>query len=138
MKDDADIISQRRHEHIEAFNRRDIAAMSRTVTEDSIAMPPNQPPLTGRDSLEAWWAEGFEAAQSKFSHVAQELLLDQSWAFDRFEWRMETRSSSGQYHTDNGNCVWLWEKQHDGSWLLARSIWNSVNQSPGVWSGSRQ
>ena len=134
---DAEKVARRRDEHIDGFNRQDVAAMSNTVTDDSVTMPPNQAPLIGRAAVEAWWKEGFEVANSTFTYVPQEVLIGGSWAYDRFDWTMQTElKSTGETTKDSGNCVWLWEKQDDGSWKLSRTIWNSFNPVVGIWSGS--
>lgn len=134
---DVEAVAQTRDEHIDGFNRQDAAAMSLTVADDSITMPPNQAPLVGRAALEAWWKEGFAVAESTFTYVPQEVLIAGSWAYDRFDWAMETRSrSSDEKTSDGGNCVWLWQQQDDGSWKLFRTIWNSVSPVAGIWSGA--
>jgi ketosteroid isomerase-like protein len=31
---------------------------------------------------------------------------------------------------DGGTCLWIWERDADGAWKLARAIWNSANPIP--------
>jgi len=134
---DEEAIAAARQEHIDAFNRQDIDTMSRTATDDALMMPPNQSPIVGIEALQSWWREGFGAATSVFGFTPQELIVGDGWAYDRFDWSMETRSKSTDETTkDNGGCVWMWKQQIDGSWLLARGIWNSANEATGIWSGS--
>lgn len=137
---DSDAIATLRKQHIDAFNRADAEGMASVVADYVILMPPNIPALEGKEAARAWWQGGFDAAQSHIGFTPTELAIAGDWAFDRFAWTMETtRTSGGEATRDNGDCVWIWRKGLDGSWLLARAIWNSDNEATGIWSGaSRQ
>jgi ketosteroid isomerase-like protein len=134
---DMDAVATARKAHIDAFNRMDVEAMASVVADDLVGMPPNTPPIAGKEAARAWWKAGFDAAQAHFGFTPTELVVADDLAFDRFAWTMETTpKDGGQAIQDNGDCVWIWKKQSDGSWLMWRAIWNSHNETPGVWSGA--
>ena len=134
---DTESIAKAREEFVSAFNRPDIEKMADLLADDHIGMPPNQPALVGIDASRSWWKEGFDAASSRLEISPQELEIAGSWAFDRFDWTMETTpTGAGETVHDNGKCVWIWRREPDGAWKLARAIWNSNNEATGVWSGA--
>jgi len=134
---DAETIAALRKEHIDAFDGSDLEGMVKMVSDDVVVMAPNLPALHGKEAVRSWWKEGFEAARSHFGFSPTELEVAGDWAFDRFAWTMETTPNGGGKTTrDNGDCVWIWKKGPNGSWLLARAIWNSDNLAPGIWSGA--
>ena len=134
---DSAAITQLRGNFIAAFNRQDIDAMAEYATDDLVGMPPNQPALVGIDASRAWWSEGFKLARSRFTASSKEIEVAGDWAFDRFDWTMETTpTGGGESVHDNGNCVWISRREPDGAWKLARAIWNSDNEATGVWSGA--
>jgi ketosteroid isomerase-like protein len=119
------------------LTREQAAGMASIVAEDVVTMPPNLPALEGKKALRVWWQAGFDAARSLFGFTPTGLVIAGEWAIDRFAWTMGTTPSSGGETTrDNGDCLWIWRKNSDGSWLLARAIWNSDNAATGMWAGA--
>jgi ketosteroid isomerase-like protein len=41
-----------------------------------------------------------------------------------------TPKAGGNTIEDRGNCIWLWRRQGDGSWKVARAMWNSPQPMP--------
>jgi ketosteroid isomerase-like protein len=70
--------------------------------------------------------------------IPQEIQIGGDWAIDRFTWSTDTTPvGGGTSSNDKGKCIWIWRRQRDGSWKVARAIWNSDNPVPGtVWSGT--
>lgn len=134
---DSAAVTKLRDDFIAAFNRQDIDAMAKLTADDMVGMPPNQPAIVGIDASRAWWREGFQVARSRFEASSREIEVLGDWAVDRFDWTMEsTPAGGGATSKDKGKCVWISRKQSDGSWKLARAIWNSDEPMPGIWSGA--
>ncbi len=134
---DAEAIASLRQQHLDAFNRADADEMAKTVSTDVMVMPPNQPNVAGEQAVRSWWTVGFDTAESRIETSSQELEVAGDWAYDRFDWTMDTTPRGGGTATrDNGTAVWIWRRRPDGAWLLARAIWNSDNQTTGLWSGA--
>lgn len=134
---DRDTISRRRTDFLNAFNKEDVEAMAPFVTDDHIGMPPNRPALTGLDATRHFWREGFRAASSRLAVVPDELVIAGDTAIDQFHWTMDsTPRSGGSAIHDEGKCIWIWQRESDGSWKIARAIWNSDLATAGLWSGA--
>src|SRR5262249_7561841 len=112
-------------------------AMAALLTDDHIGMPPNRPPVRGKDASREYWREGIAAATSRFAVASEELEIVGDLAVDQFRWTIDStpRTGGGPIH-DEGKCIWLWRRQTDGSWKVARAIWNSDLASAGLWSGA--
>lgn len=120
------IIDQRRAEFADGFNRENIATMERCVSEDIISMAPNRPATRGIEAQRAVWAEGFAAAKSLLFLFPEELEVTGDIAIDHHRWALDSMPRRGGRPVhDEGKCVWIWRRQADASWKVARAIWNS-------------
>jgi len=130
-------ISARRAEFVDAFNREDLQRMAALLTDDHVGMPPNRPPLHGARASIDYWREGMAAARSRFVVVPQDLSVAGEVAVDRFDWTVDSapRTGGAPFH-DEGKCVWIWQRESDGTWRVARAIWNSDLAAAGLWSGA--
>jgi ketosteroid isomerase-like protein len=135
---DHESINRLRAQFVASFNREDISALSELISDDNVAMPPNRPLLNGKGENIAFWSEGFAVAESRVSVTPEELEVQGDLAFDRFRYVMESApKSGGAMACDEGKCIWLWRRQSDGGWKVARAIWNSdLPQGQTVWTGA--
>jgi len=134
---DRDIIEQRRAEYVAAFNREDVAAMSGYTAGDAVGMAPNRPALGGVDAHRQFWSEGFAAAKSLFFVFPEELELMGDVAIDQHRWVLDSMPKRGGRPVhDEGKGIWIWRRQADGSWKVARGIWNSDLPRAGFSGGS--
>lgn len=124
--DDREIIERRRGEYVAAFNREDIVAMSEYATADTIGMAPNRPPIHGLNAHRQLWSDGFAAAQSVFFVFPEELEIMGDIAIDQHRWVLDSMPRRGGRPVhDEGKGIWIWRRQADGIWKVARAIWNS-------------
>ena len=116
----------------EAYMDRDWDRFSGFFTEDAIWMPENLLPLTGKSE---WWTfvEQFwnSTAVVEMNVVTEEVILTGDWAFER---HTETQvivptAEDGETSTYRFKGVWLFHRETDGSWKIARYIWNQ-NPAP--------
>ncbi len=134
---DRDIIERRRTEYVEAFNREDIAAMADYAAADAVGMAPNRPAVRGLDAHRQFWREGFAAAKSLFFVFADELEILGDVAIDQHHWVLDSMPKrGGRPIHDEGKGIWIWRRQADGQWKVARGIWNSDLSRAGFQSGS--
>jgi uncharacterized protein (TIGR02246 family) len=132
-----DTISRVRAEVLTAFNNEDLERMAAFMADDNVAMAPNQPALRTKDAVIQFWREGFAVARTRFEVTPEELAIVGDVAIDQFHWTTDsTPRGGGSAMHDEGNCIWIWRRQEDGSWKVARSIWNSALATAGLWSGA--
>jgi ketosteroid isomerase-like protein len=123
---DRDIIERQRAEYVDAFNRQDIRVMTDYVALDIDAMAPGRAAIRGIDAQLHFWHEGFATATSLLMVVPEDLELMGDVAVERHRWVLDSLTKrDGMPIHDEGKGIWIWRRQTDGSWKVARSIWNS-------------
>ena len=120
-------IDRTRDEHVAALNANDADAWVRCFTADGVQMPPNDAVNIGVENIRAWSKGMLSAFRVEFSLDAEEVeLAGERWAFERGGYTIAlSPAAGGAPLRDSGKYVTIYERQADGSWLMARDIWNS-------------
>ena len=115
----------------DAMETGDIDRYLAVLTDDAIFMPPNNPPKTGAE-LRNWLSGFLESFRVEWlSFVSTETLIADEMAFHSYTytWRVCARAG-GEPTSAAGKGVHLLRRQPDGSWRIAREIWNGNPTSP--------
>ncbi|HJW43764.1 MAG TPA: nuclear transport factor 2 family protein [Geothrix sp.] len=95
---------------VEAFNRRDVAALSDMYAEDAVNHQVAESPVEGRTAIQAMFADGFAAAEMVC--IVENLFEDGEWAI--LEWRDPLGlRGCGFFHVVAGRIVFqrgYWDK----------------------------
>jgi uncharacterized protein (TIGR02246 family) len=118
-------------EYASSLNDGDIDRWLSLWTEDGVQMPPNEPPVIGKDQIRV----GMKGALDQFTFdidiTNAEVGVAGSWAFSRGTFtRTDTPKEGGQPVFFDGKYMSILERQADGSWKIHRDIFNS-NVAPG-------
>jgi ketosteroid isomerase-like protein len=134
---DKETIERQREEFVAAFNREDVEAMARYASDDTIGMAPSRAAIRGLEAHRVFWSAGFAAAKSLFYMFPEELEVAGNTAVDRHRWVLDSMPRRGGRPVhDEGNGIWIWRRQKDGAWKVARAIWNSDVAHAALLSGS--
>lgn len=109
---------------VEAFERKDAAAMAACYTEDAVLMPPNHPAVVGREAIEAHFREGFARFDAKLATEIEEIEVAGDWAWLRTRLRQEITPRGGKPMTFTAKALVVARRQDDGSWKYHRDIFN--------------
>ncbi len=114
-----------------AVGRGDTAAMAKMIIRDVVAMPPDRPPLVGTEATMAFWNDLFERYSFEASTSVEEVIASDKWAFVRArnQWTA-TPQPDGEPQQGEASYIHIFQKQPDGSWKIARDIWNSDQPPP--------
>ena len=107
-------------------------------------MPPRTPSVwrpTGRRSAESRRTANFGARvrgrEIPLFVFPEELEVVGDVAIDQHKWVLNSMPKrGGRPIHDEGKGVWIWRRQMDGSWKVARAIWNSDLSRAGFQTGS--
>jgi uncharacterized protein (TIGR02246 family) len=109
----------------------DIDAWMSSFTEDAIVMVPNIPALTNKLAIRQWNTPYFEQFDLHEESDAREIQVAGDWGYIRAHWIWTlTPKDGGESVKDTGNSIWIVRRQPDGSWKIARGIYNSENPIP--------
>ena len=127
-KADVEAINSMRERAVPVFNRGDVDAIMSFFTDDAVVMAPNSPPAIGKDAVRSLWQAFFGQFTAEETLSSHEILMFGDWAFERGSYTVTlTPKSGGGPIQDNGKIIFVWQRQPDGSWKIARDMWSSNN-----------
>lgn len=105
----------------------DVETYVTLITADAVLMPPNAPPIIGREAIREWSRSNAKAMVFQaYEPSDDELTISGDWAFRRATFTMTLAPTSGGPDVqDTGKFIIIYQRQRDGSWKVARDIWNS-------------
>jgi uncharacterized protein (TIGR02246 family) len=133
VANELEAIDRIRDAHVSALNANDADAWVSCFTPDGVQMPPNDAANIGIENIRAWSTGMLTAFGAEFSLDVEEVeLAGERWAFERGGHTIElTPPAGGPPIGDSGKYITIYQRQVDGSWLMARDIWNSNQPLPG-------
>jgi len=90
---------------------------------DAVALPPNAPVVTGRAAIASFLKTLPPITDFQFDLVHMEGTADMAWVQGTYSMTLTPEGSSPM--NDTGKYLEIWKKQADGSWKVARDIFNS-------------
>jgi ketosteroid isomerase-like protein len=105
------------------MNAKDWMGDLALYTEDAIELPPNQAAVQGKAAIQSWM-EGFPPF-SNFQVQSLEIGGQGDLAYDRGTYSMTMTPPGAAPIEDRGKYLTICRKQADGSWKIARLIYNS-------------
>ena len=115
--------------YFDAANASDAARWASLYTEDAVMMPPNSPAVDGRAAIESWLAM-LPVKISNAEGTALEVEGAGTVAYVRGTYLMSLQIPDvPQSVPQQGKFLQIYARQPDGSWLLARDMWNA-NAAP--------
>ena len=105
----------------------DVDGMARAYAPDAVIMPPGEPKVVGGDAIRAWFQSAVDRFRFEEYRVTNsELVTHRDWAPRRggMFWRLAPKKGGDPIMLDT-KFLQLWQRQADGSWRIARGIWNS-------------
>ena len=93
--------------------------------QDVWQLPPNSPPLVGRDSLLSFWKNAVATGKWQFDLKSDDVITADSLAIERGHFTLKVVAGpKAQYPSfeDRGNYVVVWRRESDGKW---RAVWDA-------------
>jgi len=124
---DAQAIRETNQRYIELHPQGDVAGLMELYVDDAVLMPPGEAPVVGLSNVQLSWEAFFEelTVEEAESEI-DEVIVFGDWAYSRGHYAETYRSNKdGTIQVDEGKFSGLWQRQEDGSWKIARDMWNS-------------
>ena len=135
LEDDKVAIEKLHQQDIQASLSLDVPALESLWTDDIVTMPPNEPAVVGKEANEKRLEDSAAALKS-----TEIMAYDEQWQEIRIQgdWAYEWGTISGRTHPFSGgnetsykyNALRILNRQPDGTWKIARSIYNDANPAP--------
>ena len=108
----------------DAYVERDWDRFADHFTVDGLWMPNNRLPLRGKS---AWWSyvgRGWDKTRVVDMNVhTDEIIVSGGWAMERHT-QATKQVREGETIVSRSKGVWILKRTDDGSWKIARYIWN--------------
>jgi ketosteroid isomerase-like protein len=96
------------------------------LTDDAVYLPPNEPAIVGKEALRPWIEGYFQAYRTHWEKETLEVIATGDWAIEyAAERSKDIPVGDGDALEDVGKGIVIYRRQADGSWKVARDIWNS-------------
>lgn len=101
----------------------EIDAVAAVFAEDAWQMPPNSPPLIGREAIRQFWRDAMASGQWEFTLEAQAVAVSGSLAVERGQYRLKFTAGPNApaglaSFEDRGNYLVHWREEADGEWRI--------------------
>jgi len=112
---------------VEATKRKDAQAVVELYAEDAIVLPPGGEPITGRQTILAfykkYYSDRWQLLNEEFKSTS--LVLRGDLAVETAEYTGEIEQGEKGKTLFKGKNLVVWKQQKDGSWKLFRDMWSS-------------
>jgi uncharacterized protein (TIGR02246 family) len=133
---DAEAIRNLNAEYDKAASSQDLAWFSANFyTDDAVALPPNDPMVSGKEAIAADDKETYDQYSStQLSGPVEEVLSSGNLAVARgaYAWSGMPKASGLSAVNEKGKWVGIFRRQGDGKWKCSQLIWNSDQPAPGA------
>lgn len=123
---DVELINSLLAAHVSAVNAGDVEANLAGFTDDQIYMPPNSPPVRGKSELESLMRAWVDNYAVEIEMEPEETVVSGDWAFQWGVLRGEMRQRESERTTTmDWKFMYVYRREPDGDWKIARDIYNS-------------
>ncbi len=118
-------------QYLAAINANDLDGVLKMLTDDAIYLPPHEPAVSGKEAIRPWLAGYFSAFRTHWEKETLELVSAGDWAIEFAAERVtDTPIGGGEAIEDVCKGIIVYRHQADGSWMVARDMWNSDLPAP--------
>ncbi len=109
----------------EAYSAGDMERLLSLYTDDAVRIPPNEPPLIGKEEIRTNFQQSFDQFTEENDSTVIDVKIGGDLAFVRGAWKdILTPKAGGEALNRSGSFVAINQKQPDGSWKTICEIWS--------------
>ena len=124
-------IAQVREREVTALNGSQPDSQLAVLTEDAVMMPPDQPEVRGREALRSWAQGMMDRFTVSGRYTGADVVVAGDWAFERYTGMMTlTPRAGGTPIVNRVKGIHVYQRQPDGTWLIARDVLNNDPAQP--------
>ncbi len=108
-----------------AYSAQDLSTLKTLFTDDLILMPPNRPIVIGKEAMLEWVENVFLVFEPGGYATASNVIVAGDWAIEHYTFNLAMRpKDGGEAIQEKGKGLHIYRRQANGSWKIARDIWN--------------
>lgn len=127
-KEDRAAIAANTAAWLKAVRASDWAEVAARYTPDATLMPPNEPAVSGRESIRKWFAAFPPLVSMDLNVVETEGCCDV--AYVRGTYKLAIAPPGAGTIQESGKYLEIHHKQADGKWLMLRDMFSSDSPAP--------
>lgn len=109
-----------------AVNRGDMSAVADLYTDDAVLMPANGAAVRGREAVRTFFVQALGSMSPRDVKLwSDEIEVCGETAYEVGRYQMTLQPPGAAAMNDRGKYIVIWKRQSDGSWKIARDIFNS-------------
>jgi uncharacterized protein (TIGR02246 family) len=118
-----EVIERHNATAVRCYATGDIDTLVSLCAEDVWQMPPNSPPLVGREAIHAFWTQAIEWGKWEFTFETQDVQVSGRMAVERGKYVLKFTASvtappGMKSFEDQGNYLAHWRLEPDGEWRI--------------------
>jgi ketosteroid isomerase-like protein len=121
----ADDLQKPNKEFAAAVNAKDLARLGAAYTDDAVLMPPNGAEIKGRALIQAFWKEQIDQGMRVESMTSTGSQGFGTTGYESGVVELRFAPAFGSPVMDTVKFVTILQRGADGTWRIARDIWNS-------------
>jgi uncharacterized protein (TIGR02246 family) len=108
---------------VRGYATGDVESVASLFAEDAWQMPPNSPPLVGRNAIREFWGSAVRWGKWNFTLEVQSVDVSEPIAVERGKYVLRFTAGSGappgmKSFEDRGNYLVHWRHEPDGDWRI--------------------
>ncbi len=129
---DMEAINKVLEQEVAAINAGDVEAFAALFTDDAVLMAPGEPAVIGTEAVRSWAQDFSDQFTVQYTVTSEEIVVAGNWAFQRLSFTLTlTPAAGGDPIREGAKAIHIYLRQPDGSWKIARDVWNTDNPPPG-------
>lgn len=122
---DAEAIESVRQEYAESENAGDVEGILATCAEDVVFIPPESPPVRGKDAAREFLGGFLDAFSVDLDLQSEGIIVDGDLAYDWGTVSGTMTPDGGETQTLSNSYLIVFERGADGSWVQSKHVWNA-------------
>ncbi|HUF29251.1 MAG TPA: DUF4440 domain-containing protein [Gemmatimonadaceae bacterium] len=128
---DVAAVNTLREREVAAAEAGDVATLIELRTDGFVSMPPDQPPVRGKEAVREFFRGMFAQVELEETVVSEAVVLADDLAYDRGTFTGTVRpKTGGEAMPIDGKYLWILERQADGSWRYSVQMWSNNAPAP--------
>lgn len=123
--DDIERLEQLRAAYIQAENAGDVEGILETFSDDVVIVPPEAPPVRGKDASRAFLGEFLSAFDVELELTSEEIVVDSDLAYDWGTASGTVTPEGGEPEAVENSYLIIYRREADGAWRQRKHVWNS-------------